>query len=551
MLGSGEGVLGSGILSWKLRKMLGSGEGVLGSGILSWKWQKKGGNRGFWFGRETLCLAQCFEELLSVTKTGASDSTILSKPFIKFVKSADCTEVKTNKVKAIRKSSVKYVEMYRRTTKKPNVRGNQRNWNNLKSHQLGPNFIMKKKACFNCGDFNHLAYDCRKRVKKGTFRSQNKTHESFNPRLVVHRPFRPPRLLSATITLIFKAEDPISVSLEPAKKRDAKETLLQESFKKLRAEVEVSGSSSTQQEETPTGDPTEISEEDVQNMLQIILMAEFKVEALQVKVGGITQAFQSFEDMLKDFDREDLDALFEVDDVQDFKKMHLGNANPSSSTCNSEFLDPKKKIEIESWLVDSRIVDSSVDSNKIEYFDTFPTLEELEYHEWLLKCPKPSWVKAKIRTRNLNNIKISCMIGHFLKRQAYINLESPIIVMSKQHYKGIMNKGLESRQKPSNPSKNSNFVGRVKGLKVFVGNFTYECNFMILEDTTSIIDHHLGEVVFGKPSVRKTVLVYDLEEGRVTFKKDNEKITFKIPHKMEAFNHRCKYRFHTTLCPRE
>ncbi|GJZ00812.1 hypothetical protein Tco_0518241 [Tanacetum coccineum] len=101
-----------------------------------------------------------------------------------------------------------------------------------------------------------------------------------------------------------------------------------------------------------------------------------------------------------------------------------------------------------------------------------------------------------------------------------------------------MNKGLESRQKPSNPSKNINFVGRVMGLKVFVGNFTYECNSMILEDTTSIIDHHLGEVAFGKPFVRKTSLVYDQEEGTVTFKKDNKKITFKMPHKMEAFNHK-------------
>nr|GEX39974.1 putative ribonuclease H-like domain-containing protein [Tanacetum cinerariifolium] len=71
---------------------------------------------------------------------------------------------------------------------------------------------------------------------------------------------------------------------EPTKKRAAKETLLQESFKKLRAEVKVSGCSSTQQEETLTVDPTEISEEDVQNMLQIILMAEFKVKALQVKI---------------------------------------------------------------------------------------------------------------------------------------------------------------------------------------------------------------------------------------------------------------------------
>nr|GEW74471.1 hypothetical protein [Tanacetum cinerariifolium] len=89
-------------------------------------------------------------------------------------------------------------------------------------------------------------------------------------------------------------------------------------------------SSSSTKQDTLTVDPTEISKEDVQNMLQIILMAEFKVEAFQVKyplidweiysegsktywriirVGGITQAYQSFKDMLKDYDREDLDAL--------------------------------------------------------------------------------------------------------------------------------------------------------------------------------------------------------------------------------------------------
>ncbi|GJS94307.1 putative reverse transcriptase domain-containing protein [Tanacetum coccineum] len=55
--------------------------------------------------------------------------------------------------------------------------------------------------------------------------------------------------------------------------------------------------------------------------------------------------------------------------------------------------------------------------------------------------------------------------------------------------------------------------------------------------THSIIDHHLGEVVFGKPFVRKTGLVYDQEEGTVTFEKDNKKITFKMPHKMEACSH--------------
>nr|GEX54744.1 hypothetical protein [Tanacetum cinerariifolium] len=119
---------------------------------------------------------------------------------------------------------------------------------------------------------------------------------------------------------------------EPTKKRPAKETLLQESFKKLREEVDVLGSHSTQ-EESSTVDPDEISQEDIQNMLQIVPMAEFKIKALQAKyplfdweiysegsitywrmirVGRITQAFQSFKDMLKDFDRDDLDALWRI-----------------------------------------------------------------------------------------------------------------------------------------------------------------------------------------------------------------------------------------------
>nr|GEV17181.1 hypothetical protein [Tanacetum cinerariifolium] len=73
----------------------------------------------------------------SVTKTEASPSTISSKPFIKFVKAADrSTEDKTDKKETARKSTVKYVELYRKPSKKSTVRGNQINWNNLKSQQL-------------------------------------------------------------------------------------------------------------------------------------------------------------------------------------------------------------------------------------------------------------------------------------------------------------------------------------------------------------------------------------------------------------------------------
>nr|GFA01796.1 ribonuclease H-like domain-containing protein [Tanacetum cinerariifolium] len=55
-----------------------------------------------------------------------------------------------SKTESPKKPPVKYAEQYIKPNKKPNVRGNQRNWNNLKSHQLGPDFVMKKKACFNC-----------------------------------------------------------------------------------------------------------------------------------------------------------------------------------------------------------------------------------------------------------------------------------------------------------------------------------------------------------------------------------------------------------------
>ncbi|GKA75916.1 hypothetical protein Tco_0782294, partial [Tanacetum coccineum] len=41
-----------------------------------------------------------------------------------------------------------------------------------------------------------------------------------------------------------------------------------------------------------------------------------------------------------------------------------------------------------------------------EHFDDFPTMKELGYHKWLLKNPRSPWVKAKIRTGNLNNVDV-------------------------------------------------------------------------------------------------------------------------------------------------
>ncbi|GKE12317.1 hypothetical protein Tco_1415868, partial [Tanacetum coccineum] len=207
-------------------------------------------------------------------------------------------------------------------------------------------------------------------------------------------------------------------------------------------------------------------------------------------------------------------------------------------TSKTEYKDHEMTVESEGEFEEEtkdEIEEEEEDSPK--QFDTFLFMKELRYHEWILKNPRPPWVKAKVRTGNLNNIKFSCMIGHFDKKQAYLDMESPINAMSKLHYNWIMSKRLGPRRKPSNPRKICNLMGRVKGLTVFVGNFTYECDFMLLKDTTSVIDHDLGLVIFGKPFVEATGLIYDREEGTITFEKDKEKIMFKMPHKMKMFEH--------------
>nr|GEW29123.1 hypothetical protein [Tanacetum cinerariifolium] len=96
----------------------------------------------------------------SVSEHGESSESIMSKPVIKFIKAADSpTVIKTNKVKTIRKPSVKYAEMYKNTSK------------SLK--------------------FDHLAYDYGVWVNKGkTWPKNNYTHKSMSPRNIFHKTSR-------------------------------------------------------------------------------------------------------------------------------------------------------------------------------------------------------------------------------------------------------------------------------------------------------------------------------------------------------------------------
>nr|GEX37917.1 uncharacterized mitochondrial protein AtMg00810-like [Tanacetum cinerariifolium] len=103
-------------------------------------------------------------------------------------------ESKLKEQETPKKPQVKYFEQNRQSNNRP--KGNQRNWNNLKSYQLGQEFVLHKKPCFNCGDFSHLAKDCRRRVQRETNRSQNLSYKSSMHKSAGHRPngahMRPP-----------------------------------------------------------------------------------------------------------------------------------------------------------------------------------------------------------------------------------------------------------------------------------------------------------------------------------------------------------------------
>nr|GEV91493.1 hypothetical protein [Tanacetum cinerariifolium] len=105
----------------------------------------------------------------SVTETRASPSNSVSKLFIKFVKATDSlTENKADKVETVRKTTVKYAELYRKTSKKSN-------------------------ACYNCGSVDHLSYNCGKWVDQGrSWEKNNNTHKSRSPKTGFHKTGRPP-----------------------------------------------------------------------------------------------------------------------------------------------------------------------------------------------------------------------------------------------------------------------------------------------------------------------------------------------------------------------
>ena len=131
----------------------------------------------------------------------ASDSSVIDENVKNSVEKPIPQVVNTNTEEARKqvnkpRQTVKYAEMYRKRSSTP--RGNQRSWNHVKSQQLGSDFVMNNKACYTCGDFNHLHAKCgsnggrrefygKNRVTTNKFHNQThpNSHSNMIPRAVL------------------------------------------------------------------------------------------------------------------------------------------------------------------------------------------------------------------------------------------------------------------------------------------------------------------------------------------------------------------------------
>nr|GEU66708.1 MAK10-like protein [Tanacetum cinerariifolium] len=166
---------------------------------------------------------------------------------------------------------------------------------------------------------------------------------------------------------------------------------------------------------------------------------------------------------------------------------------------------------------------------EVEYFDIFPTQSEFAYHKYLICGPIPSiFLKNPIITEGCpSNFKIPCTIGHVHVEKAYIDLNSSLNIITQVMYNWIMRRKLDLRGNSDRGV--SIFIGRIKGMHVFVGKFTYVTDFMIVEDINSIINPRLSQVVLEKPFIEISNMTHDPPEGVVRFTNGTMELPIKCP----------------------
>ncbi|GJW84555.1 hypothetical protein Tco_0157700 [Tanacetum coccineum] len=134
--------------------------------------------------------------------------------------------------------------------------------------------------------------------------------------------------------------------------------------------------------------------------------------------------------------------------------------------------------------------------------DSFPTKKELAYQKELLGETQPpfSTLEPKIRRSDPWSLKIPCAIGTVYTGHAYIDLQSPINIMSRAYYNKIKEKPFQA------------------------------------QDLGSIIDSGLSEVVLGKPFAQTSKLTYDESLGLIRFAQKDDEVVFRMPQRTKELD---------------
>ncbi|GKB66964.1 hypothetical protein Tco_0928376 [Tanacetum coccineum] len=130
-------------------------------------------------------------------------------------------------------------------------------------------------------------------------------------------------------------------------------------------------------------------------------------------------------------------------------------------------------IEIVKKYDDSHEEEPKAGEHEVEYFDIFFTRSRLAYHKYLICGPIPLiFLRNPIITEGCPlNLKIPCNIGHVHVEKAYIDPNSTLNIMTRMMYNWIMRRKLDPRENSNRGV--INFTGRINGMHVFIGSFTY------------------------------------------------------------------------------
>ncbi|GJY97833.1 hypothetical protein Tco_0514743 [Tanacetum coccineum] len=134
------------------------------------------------------------------------------------------------------------------------------------------------------------------------------------------------------------------------------------------------------------------------------------------------------------------------------------------------------------------------------------------------------------------SLKIPSVIGTVYTSHAYIDLQSPVNIMSRAYHNKIREKSFQAHRNPYQPYKFCNFVERAKNVHIFIGCFVYALDFMILEDLGSIINSGLSKVVLEQPFAHTSKLAYDESLGLIRFAQRENEVVFRMPQRTKELD---------------